>query len=234
VEKAYGKDPYPVDDDLLSEMPTLNSNRNTQRYSSDTSNRASEGLAAYKEDRVSSKIATAAAPVLTTMHVTYNGGDDPFSDSAFSPRGKRASALSVPSTARLSDTSVRPSSSPIPPPTSSAPASHTNTMVRNTSASASLGRPARKPVPQYNDDSFELMNTRKSSPTSHSPLTSYPTRSNSSADTSPNTPSRNSPNDSSAYWLQDRAPVANRNIGLAGQGEGPVHYLMPDLPPSAQ
>jgi len=244
LEKGYGKETFPVDADLLSEMPTLDSNRNSRRYSSDAlSNvlRQTGGLAVYSEEHHTANV---AAPVLTTTHATFNGGDDPFTDTSFTSRGKRSSALSVPSTARapsrLSDTSTRPTPSPIPPPTTSAPPSQNNTMVRNTSATASLGRPARKPVPQYTDDSFELTNTSKSSPSTHSHSQSHSAwspitkKGNSSSDTSPVTPLRNSPNDSSAYWLQDRAPVANRNIGLAGQSEGPVHYLMPDLPPPAQ
>lgn len=245
MEKGYSKDAFPVDADLLSEMPTLDSNRNTRRYSSDALSNVIKqggGLATYNEEHTRYESPSVAAPVLTTTHATFKGGDDPFSDAAFITRaGKRSSALSVPSTARapsrLSDTSTRPTPSPIPTPTTSAPPSQNNTMVRNTSATASVGRPQRKPVPQYTDDSFELTNTSKSSPTSHSPLSSRPNRGNSNSDTSPTTLSRNnstSPTESSSYWHHDRAPIANRNIGLANQGDGPVHYLMPDLPPSAQ
>jgi hypothetical protein len=114
-------------------------------------------------------------------------------------------------------------------------------MARNASATASLGRPSRKPVPQYTEDPIELSHTNRSSPISQT----FPSRhgsghnpSSSMADLSSSATSHDalsSSADFSSHWLHDRrAPVANRNIGLAGQGDGPVHYLMPDFPPPAR
>lgn len=234
MEKGYSKETFPVDADLLSEMPTLDSNRASRRYSSDMLQRH-----AYSDPR------GVAVPVLTTTSATSHGSEDPFADTTFITRvAKRTSGLSVPSTARadsrVSDisTHVPLSPSPIPGPN---PPFHVNTMTRNTSATPTpnMGRPSRKPVPQYSDDSFELTNTNKSSPTSHSPLTPVSLRSPHRSNTDKTSGSGSkahstSPSDSSSHWLHERAPVANRNIGLAGQGDGPVHYLMPDLPPPAR
>ena len=250
LEKGYNKDTFPVDADLLSEMPTLDSERNSRRYSSDAMNsvlRQSSGLATFNEDQSRKRGSVAAPPLLSTTTATSNGSEDPFSDAAFFARGNRSSSLSVPSTARapsrVSDISGRGAPSPILPvtPVHSQPPSQANTMARNASATASMGRPSRKPVPQYTDDSIELSRTSRSSPTSQG----FPSRSGSGpapgssvADLSSSATSYDvlgSSSDSQSHWLHERrAPVANRNIGLAGQGDGPVHYLMPDLPPPAR
>jgi hypothetical protein len=250
LEKGYGKDTFPVDGDLLSEMPILHSNRGSRRYSSDAVNtvlRQDSGLAAFSDDHKRRREPKPATPVLSTTTATSGGSEDPFSDAAFIARGNRSSSLSVPSTARapsrVSDISGRGAPSPLPPvtPVQSQPNSQANTMARNTSATASLGRPSRKPVPQYTDDSIELSPTNRSSPTSQtfpSRQGSGPGPSSSVADLSSSVTSYDalaSSAESNSHWLHDRrAPVANRNIGLAGQGDGPVHYLMPDLPPPAR
>jgi hypothetical protein len=250
LEKGYGKDTFPVEGDLLSEMPILHSNRASQRYSSDAVSaglRQDSGLAVFSDDHKRKRGPNPAAPVLSTTTATSSGSEDPFSDAAFIARGNRSSSLSVPSTARapsrVSDISGRGAPSPLPSttPVQSQPNSQANTMARNTSATASLGRPSRKPVPQYTDDSIELSHTNRSSPTSQtlpSQHGSGPGPGSSMADLSSSVTSHDglaSSADSNSHWLHDRrAPVANRNIGLAGQGDGPVHYLMPDLPPPAR
>jgi len=103
-----------------------------------------------------------------------------------------------------------------------------------------LSRPSRKPVYCGTEDSIELSPTNRSSPTSQIFLSRQGSGhgpSSSMADLSSSVASYDalaSSADSNSHWLHDRrAPVANRNIGLAGQGDGPVHYLMPDLPPPA-
>jgi hypothetical protein len=242
MEKGYENDIFPVDASALAEMPALNKQRESRRYSSDvvsTMLRQNSGLGAFNEQYGNRHpgAGNVASPVVSATTATAVGGDDPFSDAAFMSRGKRVSALSVPSTARtpsrVSDVSNRGPPSPIP---QSNPPSQANTMSRN--GSASVGRPSRKPVPQYTDDSFELTNTSKSSPTTPSPLSPQARYGNANSanvsygdlSTSHSTNHLAESYDSVSPWLE-RAPVANRNIGLAGQGEGPVHYLMPDLPP---
>lgn len=247
MEKGYSKDTFPVDADLLSEMPTLDSKRTSQRYSSDfvnTALRQNSGLAAFNDEHPRSR----ALPVLSTTTATSSGSEDPFSDAAFIARGNRSSTLSVPSTARapsrVSDISGRGAPSPTVSPVSpvqSQPPSQANTISRNASATANMGRPSRKPVPQYTDDSIELSRTSRASPTSQgfpSRNSSGPAPGSSTTDLSSSATSYDalaSSADSQTHWLHaHRVAVANRNIGLAGQGDGPVHYLMPDLPPPAR
>ncbi|PVG00728.1 hypothetical protein CPB86DRAFT_728722 [Serendipita vermifera] len=241
LEKDYENDIFPVDASALAEMPALNSKRESRRYSSDVVSamlRQRSGLAAFNEQYDNrAGVGGVASPVVSTTTATVGGGDDPFSDAAFMSRSKRISALSVPSTARtpsrVSDISNRGPPSPLP---QSNPPSQANTMSRN--GSASVGRPTRKPVPQYTDDSIELTNTSKSSPTTPSPLSPQARYGNTSSvnpsyadlSTSHSTNHLAESYDSVSPWLE-RAPVANRNIGLAGQTDGPVHYLIPDLPP---
>lgn len=232
-EKGH-KDGFPVDADLLAEMPTLAQTKSTRRYSSDAlSNVLRQKGGSDKHAR--NMVPAPAAPVLSTTTATSGGGDDPFSDAAFIAHGKRMSALSVPSTARspsrVSEVAA-PSPSPIPPATPIA--SQPSTIARNASANASIGRPSRKPVPQY-DDEFELTKPNKSSPTSLQPPANYSRPGSSRGDLSSSATSHSnalasSVESSSTNWLH--APMANRNIGLAGQNEGStVHYLIPDMPP---
>ena len=245
-EKGYKKDIFPVDADLVSEIPSIRSNRASRRYSSNAVNavQRASGSAAFSHEHSRKSEPTPAMPVLSTTTATSRGNEDPFSDAAFMARGNRSSSLSVPSTARapsrVSDISTREPPSPLAPstPVQSQPISRASTMTRNPSAPASVGRPSRKPVPQYTDDPIELGNTNRSSPTSQT----FPSRHGSSlglassvADLSSSATSFDplaSSVDSVSHWLHDRRPpIPNRNIGLAGQGDGPVHYLIPDLPP---
>ncbi|KAG8838517.1 hypothetical protein FRC18_004149 [Serendipita sp. 400] len=236
-EKGYAKDMFPVDAELLAEMPTFDGERPSQRYSTDA---LSAVLRGYNDQHARNMVPTPAAPVVTHTTATFGGGDDPFSDTAFLAHGKRTSTLSVPVTARapsqLSDISSRNTPSPLPSSAiASAPPSQPNTVTRNTSATASVPRPTRKPVPQYTEDSIELTKPSLTTPRpgSASRQGSSPTTL-SPGEMSASSTSHGHLTDTSHHWLQDRVPTANRNIGLAGQGEGPVHYLIPDMPSPAR
>lgn len=219
------------------EVPTL-SPRSYNRYSNGVLNatppQQASGLAAFNNERARTASLTGASPAPSFV-------SDPFSDNSPRARGIRSQSVSVPTTAHPSPrSSNRPTLSTTPPQEgpnslrsnesgwseSLGPHSASGAMRRSTSAAAVI-RPARKPVPQY-DPSIEMTVTTLGA---HSNYSQHSAQNSVTNLTSDSHAGLSSSVDSTSPWLNDRAPTANRNIGLASQGDGPVHYLMPDMPP---
>lgn len=229
----------------LSHSPRSPANRYSGALYNNAAHNNNSGLAQFNHSRSASLKADA---FLDTTSPTST--EDPFQEATFRHRAHRSSSLSLPSTAHPSPRSDMP---PLPSPNApyatlgnnsrptsgrihgSTSSTGVSSLNRSQSGNA-LARPARKPVPQY-DASIEMTHT--TTPTQSHPgpgMGIAPSPSNSLSHLGSLTNESNgalaSSVDSMSPWLQDRAPVASRNIGLAGQqGEGPVHYLMPDLPP---
>ena len=219
------------------EVPTLSPrsyNRCSNGMLSATPAQQNSGLAAFNNERARTASLKGASPAASFV-------SDPFSDNSPRARGIRSQSLSVSSTANASPrSSNRPTLSTTP--TQEGPGSLRSTeggwseslgphsaggvVRRSTSANAGV-RPGRKPVPQY-DPSIEMTATTLGA---HSNYSQHSAQNSMTNLTSDSHTGLSSSVDSTSPWLVDRAPVANRNIGLASQGHGPVHYLMPDMPP---
>jgi len=219
-----GTPPLYEEEGPADDVPTP-SLRSRSRYSSGALRaalaRQDSGLAAFNNERARTASSGGASPAISLV-------ENPF-DNSPRMRGERSKSLSLLSTSHPSPQSLSvPTLSP--PLTLEAPGSPRvsendgldSSMRRSKSATAST-RPTRKPVPQY-DPPIE-MTTTFSSYSQHSAKDSVTNF------TSDSHTMLGSSVDSTSPWLVDRAPSVNRNIGLAFQGDGPVHYLTPDLPP---
>lgn len=200
--------------------------RSRSRYSNGSARlaRQDSGLAAFNTERARTASVDAASPITSPA-------DDPFYDNSPRLQGIRSQSLSMASAVHGSPQSSNLPiySSPLAQegpgvPRVSEGGGPDGTMRRSRSATAST-RPIRKPVPRF-DPSIEM-----TTPTS---IYSHHSAKNSMTNvTSDSHTMLGSSVESTSPWLvdRDRAPSVNRNIGLAFQGDGPVHYLVPDMPP---
>jgi len=209
-------------DELSAPFP-----RSHSRYSNGTLSgsltQQDSGLAAFNNERARTASSDAASPATSLV-------EDPFLENSPRAQGLRSQSFSVSSLARGSPpSSYSPThSSPLTQDGPGVPRISENggpesNMRRSKSATT---RPARKPVPRY-DPSIEM--TTKTSVYSHQSAKNSVTNVTSDSHTM-----LGSSVESTSPWLVERAPSANRNIGLAFQGDGPVHYLMPDMPPPSR
>jgi hypothetical protein len=202
--------------------------RSRSRYSNGTlsgSPQQDSGLAAFNNERARTASSDAASPATSLA-------EDPFLDNSPRVHGVRSQSFSAPSMVQGS-----PHSSNLP--THSSPLaqdgqgvsrisenSGPESAMRRSKSATTGTRPVRKPVPRY-DPSIEMK-----TPTS---VYSHQSAKNSVTNvTSDSHTVFGSSVESTSPLLLDRAPSANRNIGLAFQGNGPVHYLMPDMPPPSR
>lgn len=198
--------------------------RSRNQYSNGTLSVAQQdsGLAAFNNERARTASSDAASPATSLV-------EDPFLDNSPRIRNIRSQSFSVPSPVQGSPPSSFPTqSSPLTQDALGGPRISENggpesAMRRSKSATT---RPARKPVPRY-DPPIEMTTT--------TPVYSHQSAKNSVSNvTSDSHTMLGSSVESTTPWLIERAPSVNRNIGLAFQGDGPVHYLMPDMPPSSR
>lgn len=181
------------------------------------------GLAAFNNERARTASSDAASPATSLV-------EDPFLDNSPRVHGIRSQSFSVSSPVQGSPHSSNSPTQPSPltqdgpgVPRTSENGGPESAMRRSKSATT---RPTRKPVPRY-DPPIEMTTT--------TPVYSHHSAKNSVTNvTSDSHTVLGSSVESTTPWLIDRAPSVNRNIGLAFQGDGPVHYLMPDMPPSSR
>ena len=222
------------------EVPTL-SPRSYDRHSngapSATLAQQNSRLAALNNERARTSSLNAVSPATSFV-------EDPFSDALPRARGIRSKSLSVPSTAHPSPRSFNESTLQTTPtqesPTTPRPgesggseslASPSASATMRRTPSARSGRPTRKPVPQY-DPSIEMTVTTLSAQPGYLQHSAQNSVTNLTSDSHHTALSSSAC--STTPWLIERAPLATRNIGLASQSDGPVHYLMPDMPPPSR
>jgi hypothetical protein len=176
------------------------------------------GLAAFNNERART---ASSSPAVSLM-------EDPLFDNMPHVRGKRSKSFSILSTAqpspRSSNTRTPSAISTLEGsvgPLTSESSGPESTMRRSKSATAGT-RPVRKPVPHY-DASIEMTTTTPaySHHSAQNSVTNFTSDSHTVLGSSVN----------STCPLLSRGPSVNRNIGLAFQGDGPVHYLTVDMPP---
>ena len=220
-----GKPPVHEEETLADGLPTPFP-RSRNRYSNGSARlaRQDSGLAAFNTERARTASVDAATPITPLA-------DDPFYENSPRLQGIRSQSFSMASAVHGSPQSsnLPIHSSPLTQEGPGVPRISENggldsNMRRSRSATAST-RPMRKPVPRF-DPSIEM--TTSTSIYSHHSAKNSMTNVTSDSHTM-----LGSSVESTSPWLsdRDRAPSVNRNIGLAFQGDGPVHYLVPDMPP---
>ena len=199
--------------------------RSRTRYSNGSARlaRQDSGLAAFNTERArTASLDAASASPATPL------GEDPFHDNLPRLQGLRSQSFSASSAVHGSphSSNLPNHSSPLTQEGLGVPRiSETgvpDSAVKRSKSASTTTRPVRKPVPRY-DPSIEMRTT----PSVYSHHSAKDSTTNVTSDSHT---MLGSSVESTSPWL-DRAPSVNRNIGLAFQGDGPVHYLLPDMPP---
>ena len=223
-----GKSSIHEEETLADEMPTPFP-RSRTRYSNGSARlaRQDSGLAAFNNERARTASFDAPSPATPP-------GEDPFYDNLPRLQGLRSQSFSVSSAVNGSPHSsnlpIHPS--PLTQEGLGVPRISENGVpdspVKRSKSASTTTRPVRKPVPRY-DPSIEMRTT----PSVYSHHSAKDSMTNVTSDSHT---VLGSSIESTSPWLvdRDRAPSVNRNIGLAFQGDGPVHYLLPDMPPPMQ